>query len=226
MKQARLAADIGGTFTDVVLEHAGRRHSAKVLTTQRAPEEGMLDGIGKVLAAASLAPGDVGVLVHGTTLATNALIERKGAKTALLTTAGFRDVLEMGYEKRYEHYDLQLELPAPLVPRELRFPVEERITAKGGIRTPLLESSLIKIVKEMEKQKVEAIAVGFLHSYVNDAHERRAAELLAKALPGLSNTLSSAVCPEIREYERFSTACANAYVQPLMASYLDRKSVV
>ena len=222
MKQARLAADIGGTFTDVVLEHAGRRHSAKVLTTQRAPEEGMLDGIGKVLAAASLAPGDVGVLVHGTTLATNALIERKGAKTALLTTAGFRDVLEMGYEKRYEHYDLQLELPAPLVPRELRFPVEERITAKGGIRTPLLESSLIKIAKEMEKQKVEAVAVGFLHSYVNDAHERRAAELLAKALPGLCITLSSAVCPEIREYERFSTACANAYVQPLMASYLER----
>ena len=222
MRQARLAADIGGTFTDVVLEHGGRRHSAKVLTTPRAPEEGMLEGIGRVLATAGLKPGDIGVLIHGTTLATNALIERKGAKTALLTTAGFRDVLEMGYEKRYEHYDLQLELPAPLVPRELRFPVEERMTAKGEIRTPLNEDFLSQIFPRLKTEKVTAIAIGFLHSYVNDAHEKRAAELLAKALPGVSITLSSAVCPEIREYERFSTACANAYVQPLMASYLAR----
>jgi N-methylhydantoinase A len=222
MERARLAADIGGTFTDVVLEHAGRRHSAKVLTTPRAPEEGMLEGIARVLAAASLAPGDVGVLIHGTTLATNALIERKGARTALLTTAGFRDVLEMGYEKRYEHYDLDLELPAPLVPRELRFPVEERITARGEIRTPLLEGCLEKILEKLKKEKIEAVAIGFLHSYANDAHERRAGELLAAGLPGVSITLSSAICPEIREYERFSTACANAYVQPLMASYLER----
>src|SRR6185295_9456503 len=142
MPSARLAADIGGTFTDVVLEHAGRRHSVKVLTTQRAPEEGVLLGIAQVLAAAALGPRDVGVLIHGTTLATNALIERKGAKTALLTTAGFRDVVEMGYEKRYEHYDLDLELPAPLVPRELRFPVEERIKADGSVLTPLDEQVL------------------------------------------------------------------------------------
>ena len=146
MAKARLAADIGGTFTDVVLEHAGRRLSAKVLTTPRAPEEGMLDGIARVLKEAALRPQDVGVLVHGTTLATNALIERKGAKTALLTTAGFRDVLEMGYEKRYEHYDLQLELPAPLVPRALRFPVEERITATRKIGTPLHEDVLSHVV--------------------------------------------------------------------------------
>ena len=221
-KRARLAADIGGTFTDVVLEHAGRRHSAKVLTTPRAPEQGMLEGMGKVLAAAALTPRDVGVLVHGTTLATNALIERKGAKTALLTTAGFRDVLEMGYEKRYEHYDLELELPTPLVPRALRFPVMERITAKGKIDTPLLEDSLSGIFPRLKAEKIEAVAIGFLHSYANDSHENRAAELLAKALPGISITLSSEVCPEIREYERFSTACANAYVQPLMASYLAR----
>jgi N-methylhydantoinase A len=219
---ARLAADIGGTFTDVVLEHAGRRHSAKVLTTPRAPEEGMLEGIGRVLAAASLAPGDIGVLVHGTTLATNALIERKGARTAFLTTAGFRDVLEMGYEKRYEHYDLELELPAPLVPRELRFPVQERITATGTVRTALAEKAFETILERLKGENVQSVAIGFLHSYANDAHERRAAELLAAALPGLSITLSSAVCPEIREYERFSTACANAYVQPLMASYLAR----
>jgi N-methylhydantoinase A len=219
---ARLAADIGGTFTDVVLEHRGRRHSAKVLTTPRAPEEGMLEGIVRVLREASLAPADVGVLVHGTTLATNALIERKGAKTALLTTAGFRDVLEMGYEKRYEHYDLDLELPAPLVPRELRFPMRERMTAKGAVDTPLDESAFPGIVAKLRASEVAAVAVGFLHSYVDDRHEKRAGELLAAALPGLSVTLSSEVCPEIREYERFSTACANAYVQPLMASYLAR----
>jgi N-methylhydantoinase A len=220
MERARLAADIGGTFTDVVLEHAGKRHSSKILTTPRAPEEGMLAGIAQVLAAAALRPADIGVLIHGTTLATNALIERKGAKTALLTTAGFRDVLEMGYEKRYEHYDLELELPAPLVPRELRFPVEERMTAKGEIRTPL--GSISEIISKLKAERVEAVAVGFLHSYVNDSHEKRAGELLAKSLPGLSITLSSEVCPEIREYERFSTACANAYVQPLMSSYLAR----
>jgi len=222
MKRARLAADIGGTFTDVVLEHGRRRHSAKVLTTPRAPEEGMLEGIARVLAEAALVPSQVGVLIHGTTLATNALIERKGARTALVTTAGFRDVLEMGYEKRYEHYDLELELPAPLVPRELRFPVEERITAKGEIRSPLLESSFEEIIERIKEQKIEAVAIGFLHSYVNDCHEKQAEEILAAALPGVPVTLSSAVCPEIREYERFSTACANAYVQPLMASYLAR----
>ena len=222
MRKARLAADIGGTFTDVVLEHGGRRHSAKVLTTPRAPEAGMLEGICKVLQAASLAPRDVGVLVHGTTLATNALIERKGAKTALVTTAGFRDVLEMGYEKRYEHYDLELELPVPLVPRELRFPVQERMTAKGKIDAPLDLQAFESLIGKIRTANVEAVAIGFLHSYANDAHEQRAAELLAKALPKLAITLSSAVCPEIREYERFSTACANAYVQPLMASYLER----
>jgi N-methylhydantoinase A len=222
MQRARLAADIGGTFTDVVLEHAGRRHSAKVLTTPRAPEEGMLEGIAQVLAAAKLQPAGVGVLIHGTTLATNALIERKGARTALLTTAGFRDVVEMGYEKRYEHYDLQLELPLPLVPRELRFPVTERITAKGKIRTPLNEDFLSVVVPRLRTERVTAVAIGFLHSYVNDVHERKVGELLAKALPGVSITLSSAVCPEIREYERFSTACANAYVQPLMEGYLER----
>jgi N-methylhydantoinase A len=219
---ARLAADIGGTFTDVVLEHAGRRYSAKVLTTPRAPEKGMLEGIGRVLKTAGLRPADVGVLIHGTTLATNALIERKGAKTALVTTEGFRDVLEMGYEKRYEHYDLQLELPAPLVPRDLRLPVPERLTAKGCVDTPLDEKALQAIIQQLKANGVQAVAVGFLHSYVNDAHEKRAGELIARALPGVSVTLSSAVCPEIREYERFSTACANAYVQPLMASYLAR----
>ncbi|OGA31091.1 MAG: hypothetical protein A3I65_03310 [Betaproteobacteria bacterium RIFCSPLOWO2_02_FULL_68_150] len=208
MQPARLAADIGGTFTDVVLEHAGRRISAKVLTTPQAPEEGMLEGIVQVLAGAGLAATDVGVLIHGTTLATNALIERAGARTAFVTTSGFRDVLEMGYEKRYEHYDLNLELPAPLVPRALRFPVSERITARGAIDTPLDEAALDRVADALRQANVEAVAVGFLHAYANDAHERRAGEILAARLPGIAITLSSAVCPEIREYERFSTACA------------------
>ena len=222
MPRARLAADIGGTFTDVVLEHAGRRVSAKVLTTPSAPEAGMLEGIAQVLQTARLSPPDVGVLIHGTTLATNALIERAGARTALVTTAGFRDVLEMGFEKRYEHYDLNLELPAPLVPRELRFPVTERMTARGRVHVPLAEHEVDALADVLRAGRVEAVAIGFLHAYANDAHERRAAELLAARLPAIAITLSSAVCPEIREYERFSTACANAYVQPLMARYLGK----
>ncbi|TAK43546.1 MAG: hydantoinase/oxoprolinase family protein [Betaproteobacteria bacterium] len=222
MRRARLAADIGGTFTDVVLEDAGQRFAAKVLTTPRAPEDGMLEGIAQVLRSAERTAGDVGVLIHGTTLATNALIERAGARTAFVTTAGFRDVLEMGYEKRYEHYDLNLELPAPLVPRELRFPVAERITARGEVHLPLAEDALLQIAASLRQAQVEAVAVGFLHAYANDAHERRAGEILAAQLPGVALTLSAAVCPEIREYERFSTACANAYVQPLMARYLGR----
>src|SRR4051812_46793159 len=180
----------------------------------------MLDGIAALLEETRVAPGEVEVLLHGTTLATNALIERKGARTAFVTTAGFRDVLEMGYEKRYEHYDLELELPAPLVPSELRVPVGERVDAKGKVLQPLDEASLVQAAAKLREAKVEAVAVGFLHSYANDAHERRAGELLAKHLPGVSITLSSEVCPEIREYERFSTAVANAYVRPLIATYL------
>src|SRR4051812_30816528 len=129
----RLAADIGGTFTDVVLQRGRSRWTRKLLTTHGAPERAMLEGITAVLAEAGLAPSAVDVLLHGTTLATNALIERKGARTGFVTTAGFRDVLEMGYEKRYEHYDLELELPAPLVPSELRLPVGERVDAKGKV---------------------------------------------------------------------------------------------
>jgi len=222
MPGARLAADIGGTFTDVVVEHRGERHTAKVLTTTQAPEQGMLDGIEQVLGAARLAPAEVAVLIHGTTLATNALIERKGARTAFLTTRGFRDVLEMGYEKRYEHYDLELELPAPLVPRALRIPITERMTAQGRVHVPLAEDEVVQAAARLRAEGVEAVAVGFLHSYANDAHERRAGELLEHLLPGVAVTLSAAVCPEMREYERFSTACANAYVQPLMAGYLAR----
>src|SRR5256714_4270893 len=149
----RLAADIGGTFTDVVLQRGRSRWTRKLLTTHDAPERAMLDGIAAVLKEAGLAPADVAVLLHGTTLATNALIERKGARTGFVTTAGFRDVLEMGYEKRYEHYDLELELPAPLVPRELRFPVSERVKADGTVLTPLDEEVLERVVHEIREAR-------------------------------------------------------------------------
>ena len=208
-RSARLAVDIGGTFTDIVLLDGDRRYVAKLLTTPREPEVAVIEGARSVLAKAGLTFGDIGVFVHGTTLATNALIERKGARTALVTTAGFRDVLEMGYEKRYEHYDLNLELPPPLVPRELRFPVTERMTAKGKIDTPLNEKSFPELISQFKKNQIQSVAIGFLHSYVNDAHEKKAGALLAAALPGLSITLSSEVCPEIREYERFSTTTAD-----------------
>ncbi|MBY0335146.1 MAG: hydantoinase/oxoprolinase family protein [Acetobacteraceae bacterium] len=224
---ARLAADIGGTFTDVALEFpAGedelRRVTAKVLTTPHAPELGVLEGVRVALARAGLAPADVALMIHGTTLATNALIERKGAKTALITTEGFRDVLALGNESRYDQYDLNIELPEPLVPRKWRLPVRERLDNTGQVLLPLDEASLRAHIPYLREQGIEALAVGFLHGFVNPAHERRAAEILRAELPGVPVSLACEVSPEMREWERFSTTVANAYVQPLMASYLAR----
>ena len=217
----RLAVDIGGTFTDVVLETPGGSWSAKVLTTKAAPEDGVLDGMRRALALAGLVPADVGLIVHGTTLATNAIIERKGARTALVTTQGFRDSIEMAQENRFEQYDIFIEKPEPLVPRPLRFTVPERVDARGGVRLPLDETAVEALADTLAAKGVESIAVGFLHSYANPAHERRAGEILARRLPGVRLSLSCDVCPEVREYERFSTTCANAYVQPLMGRYLE-----
>ena len=158
----------------------------------------------------------------GTTLATNALIERKGARTALVTTEGFRDLIEIGWEHRFAQYDIFLEKPAPLVPRRLRLGVPERINAQGEVLLNLDEAAVIAIAKQFMAEGVESVAVGFLQSYVNPVHEQRVRELLKQHAPQLWVTLSSEVCPEIREYERISTTCANAYVQPVMAGYLQR----
>jgi len=217
----KLSADVGGTFTDVVLEDGDRRWTTKVLTTT-APEEGVLAGIEKIMGLAGAGIEDVRTFVHGTTLATNAIIERRGAKTALLATDGFRDVLEIGTESRYDQYELALERPAPLVARPLRFTVRERFDARGVELLPLDEAQLGEIAKEIEAAGVESVAIALMHAYVDGAHERRAAEILKAAIPGLYISLSSEVCPEIREYERTSTTVANAYVQPLMAGYLAR----
>jgi N-methylhydantoinase A len=219
---ARLAVDIGGTFTDLALERGERRWTAKVLTTPTAPDQGVLDGVRQVLATAGLAPADIALAIHGTTLATNAIIERKGARTALLTTEGFRDVLALGNESRYDQYDLNITLPEPLVPRRWRLPVPERLDNTGRVLLPLDEASVAQHVAFLRAEGVEALAIGFLHAFVNPAHEQRAAEIVRALWPDLPVSLSSEVSPEMREWERFSTTVANAYVQPLMASYLRR----
>ena len=216
----RLAVDIGGTFTDVALEQGHRLTTTKVLTTPHRPEDGVLAGLARVMDEAGADPGAVGLIIHGTTLATNALIERKGAKTALIVTEGLRDSLEMAYENRFAQYDISIDRPPPLVPRHLRWPVRERLNAAGEALIPLDDASVEALVPKIAAEGVESIAIGLIHAYANPAHERRVAEILATAAPEVSITLSSAVCPEIREYERQSTACANAYVRPLMARYL------
>lgn len=216
----RIAVDIGGTFTDVVLEGAGATVTAKVLTTYDDPANGVLAGVRQALADAGAAPGDVRLLLHGTTLATNALIERRGAVTALLTTAGHRDAVEMAFENRFEQYDVNIDRPAPLVPRPLRLSVPERLAADGTVLRPLDEGALDGLVRTLTGAGVESVAVGLLHAYANPQHEQRIGAVLAEALPGVAVTLASDVCPEIREYERLSTACANAYVKPLMGRYL------
>ena len=219
---ARLAVDIGGTFTDVVLEHEGGQDQLKVLTTPDAPERAVLEGAAAVLAQANVPASAVTLVFHGTTLATNALIERKGAKTALVATDGFRDSIEIAYEHRFEQYDLYMERPQPLVARDWRVTVPERVAADGEVLLPLDEDAVRLLASELAALQVESVAVCFLHSYANGDHEQRAGEILAEALPDVSITLSSVVCPEIREYDRMSTTCANAYVQPLMAGYLGR----
>ncbi|WP_422047861.1 hydantoinase/oxoprolinase family protein [Shimia sp.] len=219
---ARLGVDIGGTFTDVVLEIGEDRHSTKVLTTYAAPENAIVDGMHKVCAKAGVTPAVITQIIHGTTLATNALIERRGAKTALITTKGFRDVIEMRTESRFEQYDLNLTLPEPLLPRNRRYVVSERMDATGNPLIPLDRAEIEQLADELAEAEYESIAVGLLHSYVNDAHERLIAEVLAEKLPHVMVSLSCEVSPQMREYERFNTTIANAYIKPLMKSYLGR----
>ncbi len=220
INRTRLAVDIGGTFTDLVLALPDRTLSKKLLTTHDHPDAAVIEGTRLILAEAGIAASRLDLAIHGTTLATNALIERKGARTALLTTRGFRDSLEMAYEHRFEQYDLYMERPAPLVSRDLRLEVAERLAADGSLLLPLDEAGLEPVIETLRAEKIEALAISFLHAYVNPAHEERARAVIAAALPELAITLSHEVCREIREYERTSTTVANAYVLPLMARYL------
>lgn len=218
----RMGVDIGGTFTDVVLEVGQIQYSTKVLTTYAAPEDAIIDGMMQVCAKAGISPVDIEQIIHGTTLATNALIERRGAKTALITTAGFRDVIEMRTESRFEQYDLNLTLPEPLLPRQQRYTISERIDARGQVLIELDTKALERLVGQIEKAGYESVAVGLIHSYLNGAHERQVKKALASHLPGVMVSLSSEVSPQMREYERFNTVVANAYIKPLMKSYLGR----
>ncbi|MEW5422577.1 hydantoinase/oxoprolinase family protein [Amorphus sp. 3PC139-8] len=221
-KQVRIGVDIGGTFTDFVLEDGARQFSLKLLTTTDAPERAVIEGVREILAIAEVPATSVTAIVHGTTLATNAVIERKGAKVGFVTTEGFRDTLEMAYEHRYDQYDLLVDKPLPLVPRQLRFPVTERIGVDGRVLKPLDEAAVRAVGESLRNEGVEAVAIGFLQSFANHAHEERAADILREMLPGVPVSVSSDVSPEIREYERFTTVTANAYVQPLMSRYLGR----
>src|SRR6266446_79739 len=222
-QHSRIGVDIGGTFTDLVWvdDATGAVQVAKLLTTPKDPSQAVEQGVVGVLHDAGGRAADVRSLIHGTTLATNALIERKGARTGLLTTAGFRDAVEIGREGRYDMYDLFIDQPAPLVPRHLRLEVGERISAAGGVLTPLDESSARAAIARLEDAGVEAVAICLLHAYRNPVHERALKDLCVKLLPAVPVSCSSEVVPEIREYERTSTTCANVYVMPLMSKYLD-----
>jgi len=220
----RLAIDIGGTFTDFVLwdEASGALRGHKILTTPRAPEGAALRGLRELCDRTGITPSQITTLIHATTLVTNAIIERKGAPTALLTTEGFRDTLEMGKEQRYDIYDLFLQFPEPLVPRRWRIGIRERVTRDGAVRIPLNLPQVRRTIRALVHQGVESVAVSFLHAYRNPAHEQLVKNLLQREFPQLSVSIGSEVSPEIREYERTSTTVCNAYVQPLVDHYLRR----
>ncbi|RQR32352.1 hydantoinase/oxoprolinase family protein [Burkholderia sp. Bp9143] len=220
--KARVGVDIGGTFTDVALELGGKLFSTKVLTDYTAPERAIIKGVGIVASKAGIELKDIGVIIHGTTLATNALIERRGAKTAFITTEGFRDTIEMRTENRFEQYDLNIKLPPPLIERCDRFTLSERVDAQGGVLLAPTEAQIDRVVDRIEQGGYESIAIGFIHAYVNGVHERMMRNAIETRLPNVSVSISSEVSPQIREFERFNTVCANAYVRPIMKSYLDR----
>ena len=176
----RMGVDIGGTFTDVVLEVGDQQYSTKVLTTYMAPEDAIIDGMQQVCEQAEIQPSQIEQIIHGTTLATNALIERRGARTALITTQGFRDVIEMRSESRFEQYDLNLTLPEPLLPRQQRYTLEERVGANGDVLIPLQRSEVEKLVEQIKPVGYESIAVGLMHSYLNDSHEKIIREVISE----------------------------------------------
>lgn len=218
----RVGVDIGGTFTDVALEHAGGLATCKVLTNYTQPEQAIIDGIQIAADKAGLALADITQVIHGTTLVTNSLIERRGAKLAFITTEGFRDVIEMRSENRFEQYDLNLTLPKPMVPREDRLTLNERMGPNGEVLLSLDPAEVDAMVAKVLAGDYEAVAIGLMHSYANDAHEVQMADALRAAAPDLSISISSVISPQMRELPRFNTVIANAYVQPQVADYLGR----
>ena len=220
----RIGADIGGTFTDIILiDDDGKIFQVgKVLTTPDQPDDAVLTGVEKVIDETGTDPCKVSHVVHGTTLFTNALIERKGARTALITTAGFRDAIEIAREHRYDMYDLYMRRPQPLAPRYLRFELDERLLVDGTVRKPMKDEDVRAIVETLKQERVEVVAVCLIHAYVNNAHERRVVEILSAELPEVAVTASSDIVPEIREYDRTSTTLVNVYVKRIAERYLGR----
>ncbi len=218
----RIGVDIGGTFTDLMLidDLSGETVVGKVLTTPDDPSRGVEEVLVRTLERTGLKTREIRHLVHGTTLVTNTIIERKGARTALLATRGFRDSVEIGREHRYELYDLFLEMPVPITPRHLRFDVPERTAAGGEVLQEVDEEFVETLAAELDERGIEAVAISFLHSFANPDNERAARRAVARAAPGMRVSISSEVAPEIREYERSSTTIANVYVQPLAERYL------
>ena len=222
-KRIRVGVDVGGTFTDFVLvdEHRDMIFTGKQLTTPTDPGKAICEGVSRIVSEAGIEMSQLDGIVHGTTLVTNAVIERLGAKVGLITTSGFRDVLEVGHEMRYDLYDLFLEKPEPLVPRNLRLTVNERIASTGEILSELDEAGVNTACNELISKGVDTIAVCLINAYVNPQHEERVRDLILADYPDLPVTISTVVAPEIREYERTCTAVANAYVLPLMRRYIN-----
>ncbi|HTJ63175.1 MAG TPA: hydantoinase/oxoprolinase family protein [Alphaproteobacteria bacterium] len=218
-----IGIDIGGTFTDIVALKYGASalHSLKVLTTHGDPAEGVADGVNRIIDSCGIDPATVTRIVHATTLFTNALIERRGCKTGLLVTSGFKDVIEIGHERKYDLYDLQIEAAPALVERRLRAEIGARMDARGREIQAVDEREVIDAVGALVREGVESLAVCLLHAYANEAHERQVGDILHKAFPDLAITLSSEVAPVVREFERMSTTSANAYIKPLASRYLD-----
>ena len=215
--------DIGGTFTDVFMlePDSGRTIRYKSLTTRAHPARGAMAALIGAIERAGASLAQVKVFLHATTLVANSIIERQGAVTALVTTSGFRDLLNIGREKKYDIYDLSIEKPPPLVPPGRCFEVIERIAADGSVITPIEDASLMKVVDDISNSNAEAVAICLLHSYANSAHERRVAEVLREHLPGVEVSTSSDLVPEMREYERATSTTANAYVLPMINQYLE-----
>src|SRR5215469_465851 len=220
----RIGVDIGGTFTDIALveEETGRVGVVKVPTTPEDFAQAVIDGLRQGLERYAVDPAEVSLLSHATTVVTNALLEKKGAKAGFVTTRGFRDVLELRRSSRADLYDLFQDAPAVLVPRRWRFEITERIDAQGEVVTPLAEDEIDGVVAAIREAGLESVAVSFLFSFLNDAHERSVGEHLRQELPGVGVYLSSEILPEIREFERASTTAVCAYVGPLLAGYLER----
>ena len=218
----RLAIDIGGTFTDIVLENQNNLITKKVLTSIAQPEVAVIEGISELLDENNITSSEIKMIIHGTTLATNAVIERKGAKTCFITTEGFRDVLDIGYESRFDQYDILIEKTMSLVPRKHRFVIKERTDVNGTILEPINTETFSNLVQKIKEEGFKSVGIGFLHSYANSENENILRNYLLENLPGVEVSISSDVCPEIREYERFTTTVVNAYIKPLMANYLKK----